>query len=277
MSGPITGSFTFNNAPLVELVVEAQWEVPSVQLANGPKIITDASPLFDKWFQQLSTKLKESGHDTLERLIPHDAPPLAHHPIFRFKKGNEQFPLTQFGHGVFTVNAGPPGYISWDNFKPIVQQNLEALIASIPSDLSIDNFRSISLRYIDAFNDSHKNGASNFSFINDILGIKIELPQNLFEYSSSLDLISPTILLRIPLQDGPGTLLNFKISSGKIKQQGELLTILDMTYVVTNHTNFSSDSALTLLDKAHDTLHDWFMKLTQNQALTKRMGPGQPS
>lgn len=109
-------TITYENAPLIELIVELRWEVSTTPVPGAPPFITDKSAVFDQWFNKFSSQLEELGYHNLERLIPHDFPPAAHQPIFRYKKkADSSFPIIQLGHGIFTINAGPPDYISWEN------------------------------------------------------------------------------------------------------------------------------------------------------------------
>lgn len=143
-------SITYRKAPLVELIVEIRWPVQTIGLAGGPPIVTGQSAAFDIWFQRLTERLRAQGFHNLERLVPHDGIVLAQQPIFRYSRDDGMFPVIQLGHGVFTVNAGPPSYQSWRTFRPEVEAAVAALVETRPQEEPPAAFSRVALRYIDA-------------------------------------------------------------------------------------------------------------------------------
>jgi uncharacterized protein (TIGR04255 family) len=266
-------TITFENAPLVELVVEVRWPVKSVKLPNGMNIITDTSAIFDQWYKGLLEELQKAGYSSMERIVPQEMLPIAQQPVFRFTKAGEKFPLVQFGYGVFTVNAGPPSYVSWENLRPEVERNIGLLLSMMPKEAGVESFEHVSLRYIDSFEEKHRDGQSNYAFIRDILGVKVNLPQGLVDYADDIDNVTPTIAMRLPVKGTTGSTIMFQAAAGRIGQQPDLSSIIDMTFAVANKTQAKVHEVLSVLDNAHTVLHDWFMKITKDERLTASMAP----
>jgi len=260
---------TYENAPLVELIVEVRWPVKTIGVPGAPPIVGDTSATFDLWFQQLTVALREEGFQELERLVPHDTPPFAHQPVFRYRQPGERFPIYQFGHGIFTINAGPPNYVSWKSFRPTVKTGLEALIDAKPSELQ--SFTNASLRYIDSFGDELRNGLSNFIFMRDELGVTVSIPQKLLEMAADESEIAPTIALKMPLATDDKATLTFQVAEGRIGSATGSNTIMDMVYAVARPVPMKSDETIQVLDRGYDVVHEWFEKLTEK--ITDRMKP----
>lgn len=267
----MSDSVTYDNAPLLELIVELRWEV---DIAEGPprapKFVSSKSPVFDKWNNRFSVALEDLGYQHLERLVPHDFPPAAHQPIFRFKKkSNIQFPLVQFGHGIFTINAGPPDYIDWKSFRPDVEACIAKLLSSKPKDSEINNFLAVSIRYIDAFRDNLREGSSNYAFMKNDLQSSINLPKSVFDLAASEDDIQPTIALQFPIKKRENTLMNLQVAAGKVND--EPATIMEMSSITRNTIKAELANVLSILDESQLTLHETFEAMTNR--IRGRMKP----
>jgi len=264
-------TISYKKAPLVELIVEIQWPVQTIGIPGGLPIIGGTSAVFDLWFQKLTGALNEQGFHNLERLVPHDMPPMAHQILYRYKKTNEQFPIVQFGHGIFTVNAGPPQYQSWETFRPQVEQALKALLDNKPGDLELKALSRASLRYIDAFGEELRQGASNYAFMRDEIGVTANLPKGLLNLATDENEINPTVAFRFPVKDDENATLAFQIAAGRLGNSSSTDTLMDITYLVGREIDPTVESVLAILDKARGTIHAWFEKLTAK--LHDRMEP----
>ena len=264
-------TITYKKAPLVELIVEVQWSVPTVLPTGGPPIVGGQSATFDRWFQRLTERLREQGFHDLERLIPHDMFSLAHQPVYRFRRGGDRFPVVQFGHGIFTLNAGPPNYHSWATFRPQVERTLAALIATKPEDDAPDTFSHVALRYIDLFDSELRAGASNYAFIRDTLGIGIGLPQDLVAVAPHPDQINPTLAVHLPIADHDNASLAFQVAASRLGQRPTTDTVMDMTYAVREDIPLVTADLMAHLENAYTVIHGWFEKLTAR--IRERMEP----
>lgn len=255
--GRLSTSTIYQNAPLVELIVELRWHVDVSSPLGGPQFVTHTSASFDQWFNRFSSKLESQGYVNLERLVPHDFPALAYQPIYRYKRKHEAaFPLIQFGHGIFTMNAGPPNYIDWEGFRPEVESGIKALVSSIPETGGINILNSASVRYIDAFGEELRNGKSGYRFMREELKASVELPVKVLELADKLDEITPTIALRFPVKDRPGHQLFLQIADGRLNNTPA--TVMEMNYLVHDAIPLVASEILGILDNSRNTLHDTF-------------------
>lgn len=264
----------YRHAPLIELIVEVRW--PISEPSNGnPTVVTGSSPYFDNWFHELTNRLASEGLTVLERLTPHDMPSFAHQPVFRYSLATEElFPKCQFGHGVFTINIGPPNYRSWKSFRAQIQSYLNSLCASMPDGAPFRGFNHASLRYIDVFTGELRARQAHFPFTKEKLGVVIELPKGLLEHAKSEDEINSTIALGIPIKGKPGTELRFQLAAGRRNQDDSVDTIMDMTYSCSREYPLLTspvEAILGSLDEGHNTVHNWFEILTEK--IQDRMGP----
>lgn len=255
----MTDSITYKKAPLIELIVELRW---SVSVFTGTPVIAGTDVTFDAWFQALTVKLRELGFHELERLVPHNVMNFAQQPIFRYKKAGAPFPICQFGHGIFTINAGPPSYTKWEEFRPVVEQSIQALLQSKPEKAGINTLAGASLRYIDLFKGDLRAGQSNYDFMKDMLGVSVNIPEALLNYAAGKSGIEPTIALKIPLVEEDNANLIFQLAEGRIGQSMDTDTIMDLTYVTNQEIPAISAAILSRLDNARSMLHEWFRVLT---------------
>jgi uncharacterized protein (TIGR04255 family) len=249
---------TYQKAPLVELIVELHWPVQAVGHAGGPPIIFGQDAVFDRWFQGLTSRLSTLGFHDLERLVPHSMPAMAYQPLFRYRRGSDAFPVVQFGHGIFTVNAGPPTYQSWRTFRPQVEQAVSALVQTRPSESSAMTFSRVALRYIDLFGEELRADRSNYAFIRDDLGITLGLPAGLIELATDPDRISPTIALNVPIDDRDNASLTFQVAAARLGNRQTTDTVMDMTYAIAGTVPMVESEVLERLQAAYTVIHGWF-------------------
>lgn len=255
-------NMSYENAPLVELIVETRWRVETIGIPGGPPIVGGSSPDFDTWFQRVANALRDDGFQELERLTPHDIPPFVHQPIFRFKKTGSQFPVYQLGHGIFSIHAGPPGYVSWEDFRPQVKAGLQILIDCMPGKNSQTGFSTTSLRYLDVFKEDLRERNSNYAFMRDVLGVSINMPEELLCAAKDQNQISPIFVLDIPISEEGGR-LRFELAAGQIGNRPDTDTIMDITYAVNRSLEANAEQLLLILDKGHRLTHRWFTRLTE--------------
>ncbi len=264
---------TYANAPLLELIVEVRWAVTVAGVPpGGPPIVNSTSPVFDKWNNRLSVALEDLGYRHLERLIPHDFPPTAQQPIYRFRrKSGVNFPLAQFGHGIFTINAGPPDYVDWKSFRPDVEAGISALLKSHPEDSEVKHFKALSIRYIDGFREALREGRSNYAFMKDDLQASINLPAYVLGLAANEDDMLPTMALRFPVKDRDKTIMNLQVAAGKVNN--EPATVMEMNSVTRGEIDLNLETVLSILDESQITLHKTFEAMTER--IQDRMKPQQ--
>ena len=116
------------NKPLIEAIFELRWEL----LEREPHgIKTD--PGFEILVGRYYERIKEE-YPYIEKLPISEIPEVltAHTVRHRFRAANNQWPVTQIGPGIITINE-TDGYV-WNSFKPRIIKVLKAFFESYPSE-----------------------------------------------------------------------------------------------------------------------------------------------
>jgi uncharacterized protein (TIGR04255 family) len=272
----------FANPPLVELIAELRWVPASVplpaqpqngvnQLFQGGVAIPIPLPLphLEESFSRFSNEAAAKGFGISERLMPVGFPYLPFTVVYRFRKPpatSEKY-LYQIGAGLFSANALPP-YRDWETFRPIVREGIEALLASRhPTENT--PFTVAILRYIDLFSEEFTEGQQSFQFMNDVLGLKLELPNTLKQQVVDVNGVRSGIQLSMPLADGLAMNINLQdgVAGGKpgILMSTEVLT--------TQPTAPEISLVMGTLERAHDSIRATFLGLTEK--LRAKMRPAE--
>jgi uncharacterized protein (TIGR04255 family) len=260
----------FEKPPLIELIAELRWLPAGVSAANenAPQMQIPAA-LFaglggssEQLYMRFAGLIGAKGFLHSERLIPQGFPAIPFQPVYRYSKAGNQpgQPIFQLGSGVFSAHITPP-YKTWDDFRPFVEIGVAALLeARGGSALPIN---SATVRYIDCFTEHFLQGLSTGSFMQQMLGIGITVPDAISKHLRSGKEITPAINLSVPLANdrqmevalanggtpaGSGLIMNSSVSSSVVLRP-EL------------------DIVMHFLDGAHQVISDMFV------ALTKQMHP----
>lgn len=259
-------TISFNNSPLVELVVELRWNL-SIPQQIGPNKqpipIMNVSPNYmDDFFIKFGGFIFQHGFERAERMVPPNFPVVFQQPIFRYRKSQnaettDSSVLFQAGAGIFTVNALPP-YKTWSQFKPTVESGITELLKSRNVAEKDTTFSSVRLRYSDAFGPDLTNGKDIRSFIKDVFGVSLEIPSALTKKLLNNGNVKPSIQLEIPLDNG----MNMLVNIAERMVNNKISVLLDTTV-----TAFNVDSDLAkimpVLQSARDIIHDMFLELTK--------------
>ena len=263
----------FANPPLVELVAELRW-VPgattATEQATGGLTLQFplVAPYLEETFSRFSTQAASRGFVISERLVPAGFLNVPFSVVYRFRKlpTQDQNFLYQIGPGVFSANALPP-YRDWDSFRPIVQDGVEALLASRHASENRE-FAAVMLRYIDLFTEEFTMGLKSFRFLNEILGINLQLPNTLREQAAETDMIQSGLQLQLPLKNGLAMALTLQDGGIVAGKTGILMT----TQVVsTQPTRPDLRVIMETLENAHRSIRVTFLGLTER--LTAQMQP----
>ncbi len=256
-------SVSFENSPLVELIAEIRWNVPGVPVGNAqpfnPPMFVSAEAKVDEFFMRFGGAVYADGFCDIERLIPSNFPFMPYQVACRFRKRAEASRpvLYQIGVGIFTANATPP-YKSWEEFAPEVEKGLRALIATRSEDERESSFFSISLRYIDAFGPDLTQGRDITSFLANVLGIKVGLPDVLLKNVDSDKAVKSYLQVQLPLNSG----MSMSVGVGEGVAGGASSIILDMTISSTDLVQPDVKAVMNVLHSARTAIHDAFMGLT---------------
>lgn len=201
----------------------------------------------------------QQGFQRAERIVPSGFPMMIYQPVFRYRKSTETdgSALYQTGPGLFSANAIPP-YRSWDEFAPVVQSGIDALLNARDEAEKNFPFTSVSLRYIDAFGPELTEGLDVESFIRDILGITIGLPVGLSKIVAPSQKIKPHLQLALPLANNMS--MNVVIAEGVVNS--EVAIVMDTTVSTSGEVAADSNSAMETLHAARAIIHEMFFDLT---------------
>ena len=161
------------NAPLVEVVFELRWDLPS----SGPMEPIRTDPGYPILRDEFSRAVKKLGFRHTKDLHPQGFA-IGHSVDRRFYLSEKQtFPLVQIGPGIFATNESA-GY-EWIKFKESCLKHLRLLIDSYPRMTSFSIMPSlIELRYIDTFPTESKKGKTRdmFTFLESDTNLGISRP-----------------------------------------------------------------------------------------------------
>ncbi|MEB5934961.1 TIGR04255 family protein [Pseudomonas mosselii] len=253
----------FDSSPLIELIAEVRWPVdpgsdPSVPFSQGPH-----SQNHEDFLSRLLAELSLAGYGASERLIPPGFPLMKQAPVVRYKKSGAQASthdltastLFQAGAGIFTINAVQP-YKCWEQFRPVVENGLSALIAAKPPT---DGGFDLVLRYIDAFKDQLTGGRPLREFLAEVMGVHIQVPEALRAISKDGSAIVPMLHIVIPLHFGS---LQIQFAEGEL--QGERVYLMENVVTVAQRHEPDVQKVLTALDEAREVVHKSFVDLTRS-------------
>ena len=253
------------NAPLVELIAELRWSPDPSQMVfpqvmggqPGPQLITGNAQ--EGFFLRFGNEAHRLQHLDTERLMPGGFPATLHQPVYRFRQRTPQGQTTtlyQVGPGLFSANAVPP-YESWSTFEPVVRNGVQALIASRDrSEIEVP-FSAISLRYIDAFTPYHTEGRDVRSFLQDVLGVSIQIPEGLTQHLRTGETIRPVLQLQIPMQDG--YVMNVAFGEGVANDIPAVM--MDATISTTFPITASLDAVMQVFAQEHAAIDSSFTSL----------------
>lgn len=270
----------FSNPPLVELIAELRW-IPS---GGNPQVVPQpqggnqlfqaltiqfplASPYQEESFSRFSNQVAARGFGISERLSPIGFPLLPFTVAYRFRNAPGGNYLYQIGPGLFSANALPP-YRDWDSFRPIVREGVQALLESRHATENVP-FATVILRYIDLFSEEFTEGKRSFQFLNDILGLKIELPHILTEQIADPNGVQSGIQLSMPLRNGLSMNLNLQEGAAA----GKAGIFMSTEVLATQATPPDINQIMQTLETAHTSIRSTFVGLTAK--LNAKMQPVQ--
>ncbi len=248
------------NKPLVEAIFELHWGLQSA---------TPHLPPRDPGFRILLGRY----YDRIRHDYPHvqDLPTVnvpeeltAHVVRHQFRAGHEQWPLTQLGPGILTVNE--TAAYEWSTFQPRLARAISALFASYPTDVAPLNPIAVQLRYINAI-PYDPASISPMRFLAELLHTNVNVEPLLFDDPQNPDEASSVNLeMSFPLTNPIGLAL-LGLSTGL--RDGDPCIIMQITIrsdgsaVPKQPHNY-----LPWLDTAHNIVDKWFFTLCRGTLLS---------
>lgn len=265
-------SVTYKNAPLVELIAEVRWgPLSDTESAGQPRVlrISLPHPSDEDIFMHYAVVIAQKGYGRFERLIPPGAPVPMTVPACRFRPSNveQQSPLFQVGKGIFTANALPPNYQSWQSFCPVVKTGLESLYEAYSrAGQPAPQISEVLIRYIDVFGAELTSGRDLTEFLADVMGVKLSLPSSITSLAKAGTSSQQVIQLEQEIDLG---LLNLVI--GPTIKANDTAVLLDTSILVQRAIGTDVNAAIGALTEARGVIHDLFRALTT--PLHDTMGP----
>ncbi len=240
------------NAPLQEVIFEIRWDLNINSSSNRESDNGYAIAL-----GKLDNLLKNDFPYRVDK-IPGDFPTqlLNYSTTYQFWKGENIWPVLQFGPGIFTVNDTDEKY-SWKNtFFPMIEKYTNCLFEAYNQNINL-NF--CSLRYIDAvkledYQVTDKDKV--LPFIHNSL--KIEL-HNHFNTPSPLESLNLNQTFRL---EG-GSVLNINIATGIDKKNHEPKLVWQTA--MDKKGRFTRNEMLEWCKHAHETISPLFKEMTRGK------------
>ncbi|WP_047933491.1 TIGR04255 family protein [Pseudomonas putida] len=253
----------FASSPLIELIAEVRWPVDTGSAPDTPFFQGPTSQPHEEFFSRLLAELAQKGYGASERMIPPGFPLMKQAPVVRYRKSGAQASLQdhtastlfQAGAGIFTVNAVQP-YKSWEQFRPVVEGGLSALISANPP---AGNGFDLVLRYVDAFKDPLTKGRPLREFLAEVMGIHVQVPEALQAISKDGSAIVPMLHVVVPLEFGS---LQIQFAEGEL--QGERVFLMENVVTISQRHEASVPAMLGALDEARAVVHKSFVDLTRS-------------
>lgn len=264
----------FESPPLVELIAEVRWNVQANHASTNPFLVDSSNHVHEEFFTRLLSELDRQGYGASERMVPVGFPLINQHPVIRYLKsanassGHDKSASTLFqaGVGIFTVNAVQP-YKSWEQFRPVVESGLQALMNSEPT--REDGF-TVSLRYVDAFKEELTGGRTHRQFLEEVLGIQVIVPEVLKQISRDGSTVIPMMHMVTPLSFG-----NLQIQFAEGQLSGEPVFLMENVVTVSEPFDGSVAAMMEGLDQARGIVHKSFVGMTRPLHEKMKLSEGQ--
>src|SRR4051812_29683462 len=167
----IPESHDLANKPLVEALFELRWK-PDETPSRGQ---TAFRLLFGRYYDRIRGTYPEVEDLPASQVPEGLTPNIVRH---RFRSGPNEWPLTQIGPGILTVNETEK--YKWDPFRERIGESLRALFEGYPTDISPFVPTRVELRYINILPFDVGNGRIT-EFIAENLHTNIILDEKLFD------------------------------------------------------------------------------------------------
>lgn len=248
-----------NRPPLLEVIAEIRWKLEP----SEPEGI-----LRDPHYKLLPGKmanLLQGEYPFLEQLPAADMPEEITSNIvqYRFRKGENEWPLIQLGPGIITINQTGPEY-HWVDFEHRINHAINALYQAHQKgkDLKLDR---ILLRYLDSFPfkfeqenalDNLKKGFKTSIILEDSLLSSIDVshaPSGL-----DLKLVYPLI--------GKKAALSVRFARGEIEGKDVLISETGVQEG-DEEAPCDEESIMQWFREAHGVTHNWFFAMIRGPIL----------
>jgi len=243
--------------PLAEVIFELRWALQSPQ--QGIQRDPGFKLLLGRFYDRVRTEYP-IAQDLPAPQVPEEL--TAHTVRHRFRAGQEQWPVTQLGPGVLTVNE-TAGY-TWATFKPRLSAAIDALFSAYPTDVAELKPARVQLKYINAI--PYDPESDNLvSLLADSLHTGITVDERLFEDEAVSKPLDVNLTISYPLKHprGVGRLM---LATGT--REGEPSVIWQILVRSADEEPLSEPESIKgWLDAAHNVVKHWFATLCRGELL----------
>jgi uncharacterized protein (TIGR04255 family) len=249
---------SFEKAPVIELIAELRWNPPGTTNTGGGLLSFTLGGGGEEFFQHFGNQVAKHGFTKAERVTPAGFPVLWHQVVWRFRNPDDASALIQVGLGLFSANALQP-YKRWSVFRPTVELGLRALLATRPTQELHQPLSGVSLRYINAFTGDLLKEHLPSSFIRDVLGFKLTLPDNFARITDPDRPLSTSMNISIPIRNTSKT-MSISIGDGQIN--AEPAALFNIAVAETDEIPSTPTQIMAALDASRNIIHEKFIELT---------------
>ena len=248
------------NKPLVEAIFELRWALeaqqPGIALDPGFRIF------LGRYYGRVRAEYP-AVVDLPSSTVPEEITP--HQVRHQFRKAKDDWPVTQIGPGIMTVNE-TSGYL-WDTFQPKLLHAIDAVYASYPQEIAAFRPLSGALKYVDAIEyDPAGSNTHLLTFLRSHLHTNIEIEPLLFDDPGQRESpISLNLTVAYPLSK-PSGIVQLMVAIGR--REGRPSIIIETTVQSRKDAvpQQAHDWQQWLLD-AHAVSDRWFFALVRGPLL----------
>lgn len=247
------------NKPLIEAIFELRWALKK----SGPMAADPGFQLFQgRYYERVRDDYPFAVNLPASEVPEHLT---AHTVRLQFRPAEDQWPVTQVGPGILTVND-TAGY-RWESFLPCLKKAISALYQAYPTNLSELKPTQASLRYINVLDfDPEKSEVPVLAYLRDSLHTTI-VPEPLL-FNGSKGAGSPkglTLNLMYELEE-PKALAGINMTIGQANTKPALIFEI-VVHTAPGSAPQSEEAFEDWLTAAHRIVDKWFFALVRGQLL----------
>jgi len=245
--------------PLVEAIFELRWALKSTGSL-------ESDPGFSLFQGRYWDRIKEDYPFALQ--LPVAAVPehmTAHTVRHQFRRGEKEWPVTQIGPGILTVNDTAD--YRWETFLPQLEKAIAALYEGYPTEQSPLKPTQASLRYINVIDyDPNSSEVPLLRFLKDSLHTTI-IPEPLL-FDENINPEAPNGLsLNLAYQvESRNALASTTFALGQANNKPALIFEIHVQTIPNNVPQNPADFS-SWVTGAHDIVDKWFFALVRGELL----------
>lgn len=243
------------NKPLVEAIFEIRWSLQKEgPLGTDPGFSLFQGRYYDKIHKTYPYTVALPAAELPEAMTPHL-------PRHQFRAGDNQWPVTQIGPGLLTVNE--TSNYKWNTFLPLLKEAVNALFDAYPTDVAKLSPTQCALRYINVVDYPTP---PLLQFLKDKLHTEIVPEPLLFDDASkALHPYDLNLKLAYALSE-PDAVAGVNIATGTAN--GKPSIIFEITVQsAKGKAPQSTDDFIGWVEGAHSIVDKWFFALIRGPLL----------